>query len=431
MTIYLPKGGKAYWYDFWFRGDRFRANTFVTRLDQARIVEANKRQKLREQAAGIAVLDASDSPHISDFAEHYFEHAQKRLTRPDRVEDNLRVVLRFFGRRPSGTNPKNPIVEGEPYNNLRLLDPILDPDWLTKFDTWMDRRTVRVHRKGEAPRAIQGHTRNQYRSTMSEMYKLAMQPAWRKKTGVTMNPFAGVYRDRTGGREVALEPDDVRKLLRQASYHVRLAIAIGALAPKLRLANILALEWKRHIDPNLRFITVHEHKTQAHTGRPLVIPISDQLREILEDARRRSDGDRVVTYRGEPIAEIRGGLKAAAARAGLTYGRFVDDGLTFHTLRHTAATIMLEMDIATGKRKAVMGHKKTSTTEKYEHLRPVKERAPVEALSRALPIKDLVTATWRRASNRPGTTLGTASTTPANSRTKPRTPEKRAKGRKR
>ncbi len=392
MTVYLPKGGKSYWYDFWFRGERHRSNTFQTSEVLARTVESNRRQKLRQQAGGVAVIEATDSPAISDFAEHYQEHADKRLGRPERVEDNLRVVLRFWGRRPSGENPKNPIVEGEPYHDLRLLDPILEPDWLTRFDQWMDRRTVRVHSAGEMPRVIGGQTRNQYRSTMSELYKLAMQPQWRKKTGVTMNPFAGLYRDRTGGREVALEPDDVRKLLRQASYHVRLAVAIGALAPKLRLANILQLEWSRDIDKQLRYITVEEHKTRAHTGRPLVIPISDQLREILEDARRRSTSDRVVTYRGEPIAEVRGGLRMAAERAGLPYGRFTTDGLTFHTLRHTAATIMLELDIATGKRKAVMGHQTASTTEKYEHMKPRKERAPVEQLSQALPIKDLVMA---------------------------------------
>jgi integrase len=428
MTVYLPKGSKSYWYDFWFRGERHRGNTHLTRPEKARIVEGNRRQKLREQAAGIAVLDPSDSPLISDFAEDYYEHAAKRLTRPERVEDNLRVLLRFWGNRPSGKNLKNPVVEGEPYHGLCLLDPIVEPEWLMRFDAWMDSRTVRVHKQGEAPRRIGGQTRNQYRSTMSEMYKLAMQPQWRKRTGVTMNPFAGLYRDPTAGREVALEPDDVRKLLEHASYHVRLAVAIGALAPKLRLANVLKLEWERHFDHGLHFITVEQHKTRTHTKRPLVIPISGQLREILEDARKRSSGDYVVTYRGEPISEIRGGLRAAAERAHLPYGRFSEDGLTFHTLRHTAATLMLEMDIETGKRKAVMGHQTAATTEKYEHLKPVKQRAPVEQLSAALPIKDLVTVPWRRASNKNslGKILGTPSATRGKSLAKTATGEKRA-----
>jgi integrase len=412
VTVYLPKGGKSLWYDFWWRGERHRANTHVTTNVQARQVESKKREKLREQAAGLATIDAEESPPIADFAEIYYAHAAKRLGRPERVEDLLRVVLRFWGARPDGTDARNPIIEGEPYHDLRLLDPIIEPDWLTQFETWMDRRTAAVHRKGEGARAISGQTRNQYRSVMSELYKHAMQPQYRKKTGITMNPFAGLYRDRTGGREVALEPDDVRKLLEHASYHLRLAVAIGALAPKLRLANILALEWDRHFDRRLQFITVADHKTRRYTQRPLVVPISDQLREILEDARRRTPGPFVVAYRGEPVSEVRGAMRGAAERAGLTYGRFVDDGLTFHTLRHTAATIMLDLDIATGKRRNVMGHQTSSTTEKYEHLRPGKERAPLEQLSAALPIKDLVTVAWKRASTkRVGKTVGTTTRT--------------------
>jgi hypothetical protein len=37
-------------------------------------------------------------------------------------------------------------------------------------------------------------------------------------------------------------------------------MAIAALVPKLRLANVLALTCEEHIDPDLRFITVYRHK---------------------------------------------------------------------------------------------------------------------------------------------------------------------------
>ena len=54
MTVYLPKGGKSYWYDFWWRGERHRDNTHVTTEVQARQVESQKREKL---AAGVLGLD--------------------------------------------------------------------------------------------------------------------------------------------------------------------------------------------------------------------------------------------------------------------------------------------------------------------------------------------------------------------------------------
>jgi hypothetical protein len=46
--------------------------------------------------------------------------------------------------------------------------------------------------------------------------------------------------------------------------------------------------WKEHVHPDLRYITVHRHKTAATLWGPQVAPISDQLRLIL-NARQRTD----------------------------------------------------------------------------------------------------------------------------------------------
>jgi hypothetical protein len=162
-------------------------------------------------------------------------------------------VLRFWGAKPSGKNPKNPAIAGEPYHDLRLGDPITDPSWIVRFEEWMDAR------------GVAGQTKNQYRSTIRQMYQLALQPKWRVKTGVQTNPMDGIYRDRPGAREVTVTPEELRAILQHASYHLRLALAIGALAPKLRLGNILALEWGVHVDRAMQFITVRQHKTVGKT----------------------------------------------------------------------------------------------------------------------------------------------------------------------
>jgi len=57
---------------------------------------------------------------------------------------------------------------------------------------------------------------------------------------------------------VTISVEDLRGWLKNASYHIRLAVAIAALAPKLRLANVLALTWQEHIDPDFHFITVDD-----------------------------------------------------------------------------------------------------------------------------------------------------------------------------
>jgi integrase len=225
-------------------------------------------------------------------------------------------------------------------------------------------------------------------------------------SGVTLNPFRDVPREAVVERMVTISLEDLRSWLRNASYHIRLAVAIAALAPKLRLANVLALTWNEHIDPDLRYITVHRHKTVATLRRPQVVPISDQLKVILKDARQRTD-TYVVEYRGRPVKTIRGGLRSAVERAGLPFGRSVD-GATFHTLRHTAASLLAELGEPEAIRKEVMGHRNIATTQRYTHLRPVHEIPAHERLADAVPIADLVTAARKRASGKPvGKNAGT------------------------
>ena len=69
-------------------------------------------------------------------------------------------------------------------------------------------------------------------------------------------------------RTVTISVEDLRKWLAAASYHVRLAVAIAALAPKLRLASVLALTWAEHIDPEFQYISVRRHKTATKVKRP-------------------------------------------------------------------------------------------------------------------------------------------------------------------
>ena len=114
----------------------------------------------------------------------------------------------------------------------------------------------------------------------------------------------------------------------------------------------------------------------------------------------------VVEYRGRPTKSIRGGLQAAASRVGLPYGRDVG-GVTFHSLRHTAASLLAELAESEAIRKEVMGHRDIATTQRYTHLRPVHEIPPRERLAQAVPIEDLVTDPRRKGAKPVGTFGGT------------------------
>jgi integrase len=373
LTTFKHPQGTTWRYDFWWKGRRYTGSTDQLTKADADLVESEIKKRLRQQAWGIAPVDRLQTPTFSKWAGVYFEAQGKRLTRADILDRTLRMVLGFWG-----TKPAKDALKDAPYHDLRLADPILDPVWLERFEQWM------------AARGIEGSTKNSYRSAVSGMYKLAMKPQWRAKTNITANPMLGGDRDPSRSRKATLTPAQIKAWIGAAPTHVALALAIGVLAPKLRKASILALRWDRHFDPDLRFITVHEHKTIRSTGEPQIVPIDPQLRAILlpfRDAANRTKQKHVITFRGEPVKDIKRGLATAADVAGIPYGRA---NITFHSLRHTMATMMAEIGIGEQLRKAVMGHKDVRTTQGYTHLRPMHERAPLAALSSRMALKGLV-----------------------------------------
>ncbi len=393
MSVYRADDRECYRYDFWLNGRRHTGSTNQVRKDDAELWESRYKLRLRQQAGGVAPVRADDTPAFRDWAEVYYREAAKTLGRPDRVEHLLRVVLRFWGRKPTRNTGRNRAYPGEPYHDLHLADPIIDPYWILRFEDWM------------VAKDLSGQTRNQYRSTLSQMFELAMQPAYRVRTGVMLNPFRGIRRDRARKRITTVSVEELRAWMAHASYHVRLAMAIAALAPTLRLGNVLALRWKKHVDPALTRIIVEEHKTADTSGEPIVVSISEQLRAILEDARRRNRGTHVVSYRGEPLRVITTGVRLAAKRAGLRYGR--EDGVTFHTLRHAMATLFARISEVDGgpvlsepQRMRLMGHSRLETTQQYTHLAAAEQRPHIERLSAVVPLVDLVTHPRRRATTR-------------------------------
>lgn len=372
MSVY--KRGGVYYYNFTYRGVRHAGSTGLTTREAAAAVEAERRRTLRLQAAGLLPPDAM-SPRFSEWAEVHFRQVTPRLSRPEALEAALAVVLRFWGAAPADPATREPHA---PYHDLRLADPIRDPMWIAYFETWM------------AGRGGAAQTRNHYRSAMRGLYRTALLPQYRAVTGITVNPFRDVPQERVVPRDVTVTVEELRRWVSHASYHVRLAVAIAALAPKLRYASILRLRWDTHVDPRLEWLTVAEHKTAGRTGRPQVVPISDQLREILEDARRRARRSPwIITYRGRPVRSIRDGVRGAAEAAGLTYGRAV--GVTFHTLRHSVATWLAELGEPEKARAEALGHADIGTTQRYTHLRPVHQRGTHERLAKIVAIRDLVT----------------------------------------
>lgn len=378
------KGGHRF--DFWLFNTRHTSPRGFDTEQEALDAEAELRRSLRRQRAGLEPtepIERTPSPTFAEAAGAYYEFAKERdlVSDLDALDNTQFVILQFFGPRP--TDPDK-VRDGAPYHDLRLQDPIDDATWILKFETWM------------AKRGIAGATKNRYRSACSRLYWFAMLPERRRESGITMNPFRGLLRDREFAREVVLTRDELRRILQASPYHLQLALVIAALAPKLRLSNILQLKWTTSFDPALTTIRVAQHKTRGHTRRAMVTPISAQLQRILEAARRRQPKKIrwVIHFRKQRVHSIVKALIQACKDARVTYGR-AKNGATFHTIRHSAATVLAQLGVPEGLRKDVMGHESIQTTQGYTHLNPVHEHGPLEQLSAQLPLEDLVVAPRR------------------------------------
>lgn len=423
MTVWFEKGrGKTkgtgkhegevggYRFDFWLFNVRHTAKRGWPTEREAQDAENELRRSLRRQEAGLEPATRALSPRFHQVAGAYLQFVKDRdlVTDLDTVDRVQRVILRFFGAKPA--DPIN-VVEGEPYYDLRLQDVVDHPTWILKFEDWMLKRGVK------------GATRNRYRSACSRLYWFAMLPDRREESGITSNPFRGLLRDRERSREVVLTADEIRAIMQCAPDHLRLLIVIAALAPKLRLGNVLALRWKDHVDPAMTVIQIRAHKTERVTNRPLVAPISGQLRRILQLAKARQPKQVpwVIHYRGGPVRRVVTGLTAACEAAGVTYGR-AQNGATFHTIRHSAATLLAQLGVPEGLRKDVMGHLSIQTTQGYTHLKPIHELKPLEELSAELPLEDMMTAP--RLVGRGGTPGGTRPKKWARAKAKAATPKR-------
>lgn len=368
----LVRRGKYWHYDFEYRGVRHQKSTEQKDRADAQLVEDKAKERLRREAHGLIAAHPEDAPFIQEFANVYMTEQERRLTRPDVLERTLRIVLGFWGKKP-----RKHAIDGAPYHNLRLSDPIVDPRWLDKFEQWMDSR------------GIAGSTRNSYLSAMSGIYKLAAKARYRSRTGIDRNPFDDVGRHQPRVRLVTATKDDVLKWMQHGAPHFVLAIVVGALAHKLRVNQVLQLRFDRHLDPDLTKITFDSHKTIRHSRKPQVTPVSAELRRVLQAVKKaHPKATHVITWRGKPVKDLKTAARQAAARAGLDYG--VRDGaVTFHALRHISVTELARMGISAALAAKASGHLDPRTTEKhYTHLVESDEQAVVDRLGERLDLAD-------------------------------------------
>lgn len=151
--------------------------------------------------------------------------------------------------------------------------------------------------------------------------------------------------------------------------HIRVFIAM-ALFTAARAGALLQLTWDR-VDLEAGTINLGQSRGKK---RRATVPITDELRAVLEPAHEASTTPFVIEFGGHPVASIKTGFRAAAKRAGLA-------GVTPHVLRHTAATWMVQRNVPPVMIAAWLGNSVQMVEKVYGHHSPQWLKLAADALS--------------------------------------------------
>lgn len=162
-----------------------------------------------------------------------------------------------------------------------------------------------------------------------------------------------------------------RLLSAEGAHHIKLAIHL-MLSTAARVTAVLELTWDR-VDFDGGKVNLRVDATGPRKGRA-VVPMNAGLRAALSHAKQLALTDYVVEWNGEPVRSIKTGFNAVVTAAGL-------EGVSPHTLRHTAAVHLVANGVPMAKVAQYLGHSNTATTERvYGRFAPDHLRAEAEIL---------------------------------------------------
>lgn len=231
---------------------------------------------------------------------------------------------------------------------------------------------------------MSGATVNRNLNAISGLFR------WATRCGhVEDNPVRRVERfsERGRARETYLTADESRALIEACSAGTR-DVVLTALHTGMRRGELLALRWGR-VDLVRKEILVAPETEK--TGRGRVVPMTDalhaRLRELRGEHAPALDGKDPVFVlsdgREVTLKVLRSGFEGAVKRCeGIPLEK--RSKVTFHCLRHTAASLMVSEGVPLFDVAKILGHTTLSVTMRYAHFAPAAGRAGIEKLGRAL-----------------------------------------------
>jgi len=169
---------------------------------------------------------------------------------------------------------------------------------------------------------------------------------------IQADPTAGIGKLKGGGGYERWSETDLEAFRESATPMMRLALEIGAYTGQ-RLGDVIGLSWAAYDGERIKL-------RQQKTGAVMSIMAHAHLKALL-DATPRIGKTILTTKTGRAFHPrvFSRDFRAARIAAGLP------DGLSFHGLRHTAASVLAEVGATASEIQAITGHRSLKLVEHY------------------------------------------------------------------
>ncbi len=325
MSVY--KRGGVYWYDFWFRGIRYRASTGLTNKQSATDAEAIQRAKLAEGRAGI--VHRGPAPKFEDFViNDYLPWSEKQH------EAHPRTHMRY----KTSSHPLNEFFGKLPLDGITTAQ-------VEKFK--------QVRSEDVSPAAT-----NRDIAALRFMLNYAM-----RKGMIVRNPVHGVrLLPEPPGAMRVVSQEEQRKYLAKANSLLR-DVATMILEAGMRPEEVFTMR-KENVHLTLGYILVPSGKTRFARR---TIPLTPTAKVVLKRRVKAAKGPYLFPHRhdsNKPLTSVK------KAHAEALKDAEISPPFRIYDLRHTfgSRSAMAGVDLPTLKE--VMGHSEISTTLRYIHPTP-------------------------------------------------------------
>ena len=228
------------------------------------------------------------------------------------------------------------ILDIEEYLRNRRLDVLSNPKNINKKDSEISFRTVNLEI-----------------STMHNFFNYCI-----KKGIIDKNPCTGIKKLNELSRLKTLSDDDIDKLIAGATNKLTRDLITFLIYTGCRKGEALNLRWD---DVNLDAGVIAIKFTKIKEDR--YIPIHPKLKELLINIKKIDGCEYVFNNNGKKINDFKRSFHTACKNAG-----FKD--MHIHDQRHVFASKMVKSGTPLFTVGKLLGHKKSSTAEKYAHLVP-------------------------------------------------------------